>query len=58
MWDNREKKTNPKAPDFKCRDKGCSGVIWKYKVPPTHVPIPGGPLEADRSQMPPDEIPF
>jgi len=58
MWDNREKKTNPKAPDFKCRDKGCSGVIWKYKAPPPPVPIPGGPLEADRSQMPTDEIPF
>lgn len=58
MWDNREKKTNPKAPDFKCRDKGCSGVIWKYKAPPPPMPIPGGPLEADRSQMPPDEIPF
>ena len=58
MWDNREKKTNPKAPDFKCRDKGCSGVIWKFKAPPPPVPIPGGPLEAERSQLPPDEIPF
>jgi hypothetical protein len=29
MWDNREKKTNPKAPDFKCKDKeNCDGVIW------------------------------
>lgn len=57
MWDNREKKTNPKAPDFKCRDKGCSGVIWKYKAPPSPNPIPGGFLEQD-SQLPPDEIPF
>ncbi len=23
MWDNREGKKNPKAPDFKCRDKNC-----------------------------------
>lgn len=23
MWDNREGKQNPKAPDFKCRDKNC-----------------------------------
>lgn len=23
MWDNRSGKTNPKAPDFKCRDKRC-----------------------------------
>ena len=28
MWDNREGKRNPKAPDFKCKDKGCDGVIW------------------------------
>src|SRR3954467_2507325 len=28
MWDNRENKRNPKAPDFKCKDRGCEGVIW------------------------------
>lgn len=28
MWDNRLSKRNPKAPDFKCRDKGCDGVVW------------------------------
>jgi hypothetical protein len=28
MWDNRIGKRNPKAPDFKCRDRGCDGVIW------------------------------
>ena len=28
MWDNRESKRNPKAPDFKCKDRGCDGVIW------------------------------
>jgi hypothetical protein len=28
MWDNREGKKNPKAPDFKCKDKDCDGVIW------------------------------
>lgn len=27
-WDNRNKKTNPKAPDFKCKDRSCDGVIW------------------------------
>jgi hypothetical protein len=31
MWDNREKKTNPKAPDFKCKDRDCDGVIWPPK---------------------------
>jgi hypothetical protein len=28
MWDNREGKRNPKAPDFKCKDRECDGVIW------------------------------
>jgi hypothetical protein len=28
MWDNRATKRNPKAPDFKCRDRTCDGVIW------------------------------
>jgi len=31
MWDNRVGKTNPKAPDFKCKDKACDGVIWPPK---------------------------
>jgi hypothetical protein len=34
MWDNREGKKNPKAPDFKCRDKGCDGVYWPGEWPP------------------------
>ena len=28
MWDNRASKRNPKAPDFKCRDRSCDGVLW------------------------------
>ncbi len=28
MWDNRASKRNPRAPDYKCRDKSCEGVIW------------------------------
>lgn len=31
MWDNRESKKNPKAPDYKCKDKGCDGAIWLPK---------------------------
>jgi len=31
MWDNRISKRNPKAPDFKCRDRSCDGVIWPPK---------------------------
>lgn len=60
MWDNRERKTNPKAPDMKCKDKSCTGVIWRYKAPTTQ-PIPGGFLEAELRGAPPpsdDDIPF
>jgi hypothetical protein len=28
MWDNRLSKRNPKAPDYKCRNRSCDGVIW------------------------------
>ena len=28
MWDNRATKRNPKAPDFKCRDRSCDGALW------------------------------
>lgn len=28
MWDNREGKRNPKAPDYKCKNKACDGAIW------------------------------
>lgn len=31
MWDNREKKTNPKAPDYKCKDQECGGAVWPPK---------------------------
>lgn len=52
MWDNRgtpeKPKTNPKAPDFKCRDRDCGGVIWPARGPkkPTRqeaAPLPEGP---------------
>jgi hypothetical protein len=32
MWDNRVTKRNPRAPDFKCRDRSCDGVIWPPRV--------------------------
>ncbi|HEY8165663.1 MAG TPA: Rad52/Rad22 family DNA repair protein [Gemmatimonadaceae bacterium] len=31
MWDNRLTKRNPRAPDFKCRNRSCDGVIWPSK---------------------------
>lgn len=53
-WDNRATKTNPKAPDYKCRDKSCDGVVWPPKngAPPRAAapaatvkqPFSAGPL--------------
>lgn len=34
MWDNRLSKRNPKAPDYKCRDRACDGVIWPQRGAP------------------------
>ena len=31
MWDNRLTKRNPKAPDYKCQNRSCDGVIWPLK---------------------------
>ena len=38
MWDNRLTKRNPKAPDYKCRDRSCDGVIWPPKPGNTEQP--------------------
>lgn len=62
MWDNREGKKNPKAPDFKCRDKKCEGVIWPPKGPVVGGAGPGKP-GADFSDFPaaleePDDLPW
>ncbi|HKR09737.1 MAG TPA: Rad52/Rad22 family DNA repair protein [Gemmatimonadaceae bacterium] len=39
MWDNRLTKRNPRAPDYKCQNRSCDGVIWPAKAatPPTEV---------------------
>jgi hypothetical protein len=31
MWDNRVTKRNPRAPDYKCQNRSCDGVIWPPK---------------------------
>lgn len=30
-WDNRLTKKNPRAPDYKCQNRSCDGVIWPEK---------------------------
>ena len=35
MWDNRLTKRNPRAPDYKCQNRSCDGVIWPSKAAAT-----------------------
>lgn len=63
MWDNRQGKRNPKAPDYKCRDRACDGAIWPPKDASAKAPrSDAGPLvpqEPDFSDVPfPDDPPF
>lgn len=53
MWDNRLSKKNPKAPDFKCRERSCDGVIWPAKGEKAERPEPVMASIHDG-----DEIPF
>jgi len=43
MWDNRLTKRNPRAPDYKCQNRSCDGVIWPAK--PTVTVSDGGAAE-------------
>jgi len=68
MWDNRSTKRNPRAPDYKCRDRNCDGVIWppmpgeeippelmrKHTNPTSDKRGGWAPLEAAR----PHDVPF
>lgn len=66
MWDDRLSKRNPKAPDFKCKNKpkerggpGCEGVIWPPRSGASPYPAPT-PRVGGRSNMsgpPPDDTP-
>lgn len=42
LWDNRVGKKNPKAPDYKCRDRDCDGVIWPPKNAPATASVKPG----------------
>jgi hypothetical protein len=55
MWDNRLSKRNPKAPDFKCRNRACDGVIWPTRV--TSVIDKGEPDAIDHRESA-NDLPF
>ena len=42
MWDNRVGKKNPKAPDFKCKDRSCDGVVWPPRDAAAKPAAPAG----------------
>ncbi len=66
MWDNRFSKKNSKAPDFKCRNRACDGVIWPPRQAPRAAPaahiappaefgdLPGVPVAAPAPTPTPD----
>ncbi len=57
MWDNRLSKRNPKAPDYKCRDRSCDGVLWPARgVPSATEGLAATPSKS--SALVTDEIPF
>jgi hypothetical protein len=56
MWDNRLTKRNPKAPDYKCRDRSCDGVIWPPKGEKTGEKTESPKAETSAAES--EEIPF
>ena len=67
VWDNRASKRNPKAPDFKCRDRSCDGVIWPPRavaasngraVPSNEMTAPAAELDSSPLGAGADDIPF
>jgi hypothetical protein len=38
VWDNRMTKRNPRAPDYKCQNRSCDGVIWPPKPTVAEAP--------------------
>jgi hypothetical protein len=55
MWDNRIGKRNPRAPDFKCRDRSCDGVVWPPRPAASENAIEAPPPAATGTS---DQIPF
>ena len=55
MWDNRIGKRNPRAPDFKCRDRSCDGVVWPARPAAGDAPAETPPIAATGTT---DQVPF
>lgn len=48
MWNNIGKKLNPKSPDYKCKDKNCTGVIWPPKDAFPHYDAEGNGMTEEQ----------
>src|SRR5438105_733937 len=62
MWDNRSSKRNRRAPDFKCRNRSCDGVLWpgQHKsAVPIFPPRPhyDAASEAETPEAVPESVP-
>src|SRR5687767_4157660 len=60
MWDNRLTKRNPRAPDYKCQNRSCDGVIWPAKAPAGVLPADSYAMAGGGStlKLPAEEMPF
>ena len=60
MGDNREGKTNPKAPDFKCKNRACGFGVWVDSLPAAAMqPEPAiAPAQAKPPALPADQAPM
>jgi hypothetical protein len=58
MWDNRLSKRNPKAPDFKCRNRSCDGVLWPPRVATTGTKSESTNLAIADQDQDANDIPF
>jgi hypothetical protein len=62
MWDNRLTKRNPRAPDYKCQNRSCDGVIWPAKpavtVPASEVTEPTAAIRDSALVGTEEELPF
>lgn len=65
MWDNRGKKKNPKAPDFRCKNENCldakgyqTGVWERDLVATASEPHPSTPTSPETTFVPEDALPF
>jgi hypothetical protein len=58
MWDNRLTKRNPKAPDYKCQNRSCDGVIWPPKEAAPTQQAPQSGTSVVRTIDEDDDLPF